>query len=722
MARGRLDLPNLDDRTWQVLVDQAKALVSQYAPEWTDLGLSDPGITLIEMFAWLVEGMIYRLNRVPDKNYIAFLNLLGITRSPATPATTWLTYTSSQTTPVTLDATTQAATQQTETQPAIVFETDKTLIVFPGRLTRLYLEDQQGNKIDLTPVLVGSSDSAPRQGISGWAWKDSDGQNVIFWLGFEDLKPESLGDQPYELHVEVGEPPSTWDGQASLTEDYLTGAVPVKIPWPGLRTGGTIALTPAKNWAPTAIKDGPATDPDATKPRYWLKLTISLDQAIPKGARFDFRHILFNGVSATAVQSVKDELLGLGTGKPFQSFDLANRPVYRDVQATGDPYAHVQVRVAGTLWNRVDVFDPSPDQDQQVFRLDPVAGTIDFGDGSGSLSTSQAGTTDASYQPSGGEPPPAGTRIIASYRWVPDGAAGNVPAGAVNTQRPAVPGIADVRNPFPASGGVDEQDIEETKRLAPQALQSFGRAVTAADYEELARQGSMRVKTVRCLGPKGGQVNPLTTGRLLRGDGCVSVIIIPELTVGTDPSQVPGPKFLDPEPRPSLELVHEVQRYLDDRRPLTARLTVTGPRYVALTITVNVHLWPGALSGAAGSQDSGSIASLTQTIDNAIVGYLHPIEGKSDGKGWKIGEWFFMSGLFSILQQIIGDLGYIESLKANAQAEYAPPDRPSDLPKLDPSNCVPIADYEILCSVSKPDPQAVWHTIKISSQARSPGR
>ena len=93
MARGRLEPPNLDDRTWQDLVDQAKALVPQYAPQWTDPGPSDPGMTLIELFAWLVEGMIYRLNRVPDKNYVAFLNLLGITRAPATPATTWLTYT-----------------------------------------------------------------------------------------------------------------------------------------------------------------------------------------------------------------------------------------------------------------------------------------------------------------------------------------------------------------------------------------------------------------------------------------------------------------------------------------------------------------------------------------------------------------------------------------------------------------------------------------------------
>ena len=92
MARGRLDPPDLDDRKWQDLVDQARDLIPIYSPEWTDHNPSDLGMTLVELFAWLVEGMIYRLNQVPDKNFIEFLNLVGITRDPATPASTWLTF------------------------------------------------------------------------------------------------------------------------------------------------------------------------------------------------------------------------------------------------------------------------------------------------------------------------------------------------------------------------------------------------------------------------------------------------------------------------------------------------------------------------------------------------------------------------------------------------------------------------------------------------------
>ena len=59
--------PNLDDRTWQDLVDEMRALIPTYAPQWTDHNPSDLGITLIELFAWLAEGVIYRLNQTPGE-------------------------------------------------------------------------------------------------------------------------------------------------------------------------------------------------------------------------------------------------------------------------------------------------------------------------------------------------------------------------------------------------------------------------------------------------------------------------------------------------------------------------------------------------------------------------------------------------------------------------------------------------------------------------------
>ena len=78
-----LPVANLDDRTFQDIVNEARRRIPQYCPEWTDHNLSDPGITLIELFSWMTEMLIYRMNKVPDKNYVKFLELLGVTLTPA---------------------------------------------------------------------------------------------------------------------------------------------------------------------------------------------------------------------------------------------------------------------------------------------------------------------------------------------------------------------------------------------------------------------------------------------------------------------------------------------------------------------------------------------------------------------------------------------------------------------------------------------------------------
>ena len=68
----------LDDRRFQDLVSEARMRIHRACPEWTEHNVSDPGITLIELFAWMTEMTIYRLNRVPDKLHVALLDLLGI--------------------------------------------------------------------------------------------------------------------------------------------------------------------------------------------------------------------------------------------------------------------------------------------------------------------------------------------------------------------------------------------------------------------------------------------------------------------------------------------------------------------------------------------------------------------------------------------------------------------------------------------------------------------
>jgi len=85
--------PILDDLRFQRdIVDEARRRIIRYCPEWTEYNLSDPGITLIELFGWMTEMITYRMNLVPEKNRIQFMELLGIQLQPATSARTELTF------------------------------------------------------------------------------------------------------------------------------------------------------------------------------------------------------------------------------------------------------------------------------------------------------------------------------------------------------------------------------------------------------------------------------------------------------------------------------------------------------------------------------------------------------------------------------------------------------------------------------------------------------
>jgi len=87
-----LPKPNLDDRLYDDLVRECFLRIPRYCPEWTNHNPGDPGVALIELFAWLTDQMLWRFNQVPRRNYITFLELLGIRLRPPTPAKTELTF------------------------------------------------------------------------------------------------------------------------------------------------------------------------------------------------------------------------------------------------------------------------------------------------------------------------------------------------------------------------------------------------------------------------------------------------------------------------------------------------------------------------------------------------------------------------------------------------------------------------------------------------------
>ena len=76
-------VPKIDNRHYQDIVAEARTRIPRYTPEWTDLNENDPGIALVELFAWMTDLLLYRLGKVPELNHLKFLELIGIELLPA---------------------------------------------------------------------------------------------------------------------------------------------------------------------------------------------------------------------------------------------------------------------------------------------------------------------------------------------------------------------------------------------------------------------------------------------------------------------------------------------------------------------------------------------------------------------------------------------------------------------------------------------------------------
>ena len=130
----RLPEIELDDRGFQELVSEARTRIARRCPEWTEHNVSDPGITLIELFAWMTEMTTYRLNRVPDKIYVQLLELLGVPLRPPTPARTHIRFLLSAPPiePVTIGAgDTEVGTVRTTYEESVVFEVAESRTIEP---------------------------------------------------------------------------------------------------------------------------------------------------------------------------------------------------------------------------------------------------------------------------------------------------------------------------------------------------------------------------------------------------------------------------------------------------------------------------------------------------------------------------------------------------------------------------------------------------------------
>src|ERR1700712_2917248 len=134
-----LPAPNLDDRSFQDIVDEAKRLIPRFCPEWTNHNVADPGVALIELFAWMSEMVLYRINQVPERLYVHFLNMIGIEPFPPSVARADITFWLSTVldTPVVVPAGTQVMTTagaSSGNAEAVVFTSAQDLVIKPPKL------------------------------------------------------------------------------------------------------------------------------------------------------------------------------------------------------------------------------------------------------------------------------------------------------------------------------------------------------------------------------------------------------------------------------------------------------------------------------------------------------------------------------------------------------------------------------------------------------------
>jgi predicted phage baseplate assembly protein len=141
-----LPLPSLDRRTFDELIAEGKAMIPRLAPAWTDHNIHDPGITLIELFAWLVEMDIYRLDRITDESRRAFLRLVGIEMRSAQVAETVVvcTFPQAPAGPVVVPV----GTRLTDAGANIAFATTHELHVSPANITAAFA-DENGSHRDV---------------------------------------------------------------------------------------------------------------------------------------------------------------------------------------------------------------------------------------------------------------------------------------------------------------------------------------------------------------------------------------------------------------------------------------------------------------------------------------------------------------------------------------------------------------------------------------------
>jgi hypothetical protein len=145
--------PKIDERTFSKLAGTIRDIIPHYTPEWEGSDEKDPGVALLKIFSHINESIIHRFNQVPHKNFVAFLDMLGIQLLPAQPARVPVTFYLAKGTDkeILIPARTQASTKKTDEHEKLIYETEKNLLATPSLLKKVISIDPEKDAIYLPP-------------------------------------------------------------------------------------------------------------------------------------------------------------------------------------------------------------------------------------------------------------------------------------------------------------------------------------------------------------------------------------------------------------------------------------------------------------------------------------------------------------------------------------------------------------------------------------------
>ena len=627
-----LPAPILDDRSYEQLRDELIRRIPVYAPEWTDHNASDPGIALLELFAFLGESLLYRFNQIPESTYLAYLRLLDVPIRPAVPARALVAFELEGAAPVLVERRTALLSGD------LGWETLEELAVLPltGRavvkrasdapedpeaaefarqaLVALGLDDPADALFYVAQVL-GEDPLAPDaallelpDAVDGALWvalqaadlEALEGEALSLGFAF-DGSPGPMADRPACPGEGAGapSPPVVWqittpdvdaDGEPQFrtleslgdTTRGLTrdGSVRLRLP----RSVTSMGLPPLP--ADEELAGTGAFPPELEDEDLRDTTTVWLRAFRPDGGRFArLRALAVNAVEAEQTRRALPELLGTGTGDARQVHRLVNAPVLPDSLTI-----EVEEDEGFVAYRRVDSWDGSGEGDRH-YVLDPEAGEVTFGDGVR------------------GAAPGLGRRIrTGGYRWG-GGRAGNVAPKAIDR----VDGLpVRLGNPLPGRGGADAETVAAALERIPGELRRRDRAVTRGDFAELAlATPGADVGRAECL--------PLFHPQRVDDDsaGVVSVVVWPR-----EDRRNPA------APMPDRALLDAVCAHLDKRRLVTTELYVLPPTYRRVAVAVGLRVKPGY-----------GVDAVRRWVELVVKQYLAPLPPHGPaGAGWPLGR------------------------------------------------------------------------------------